>query len=329
MKQAGLLLLSLLALSAYSGIHAESKATSSTAKAEATDVFSGYPTKQVAANTYVIHGPLERPTAANRGFINNPGFVVTGDSVVVVDPGSSMETGKALLKRIAKITDKPVTHVFNTHVHGDHWLGNQAIVQAYPKAQLLAHPEMIKEANAGGAEQWIDLLMQLTEGAIKGTEAVVPAVALEHGQTLSVGGHTFEVVLTEHAHTHTDAMIIAVEEKVLFTGDNLTWKRIPRMDDGSFRGNISILAEARGYPVEVVVPGHGMTGGVDILKPYHDYLDMVYSEAARMMDDGLEAYEMKPEINAKLVDFHDWSGYDDELGKHISLSVLEAEEAAF
>ena len=283
----------------------------------------------MAPNTYVIHGPLERPSTKNRGFINNPGFVVTNDSVVVVDPGSSVETGEALLRRITEVTDKPVSHVFNTHIHGDHWLGNHAILQVYPNAQLLAHPEMITEANAGGAEQWINLLMQLTEGAIEGTKAAVPAVALENGQKLSIGGHTFEVVLTQHAHTHTDAMIIALEEKVLFTGDNLTWKRIPRMDDGSFRGNISILAEARDYPVDVVVPGHGMTGGVDILRPYHDYLDTVYSEAARMMDDGLEAYEMKPEINAKLTDFHKWSGYEDELGKHISLSVLEAEEAAF
>lgn len=295
----------------------------------AEDVFSGYPTKQVAPHTYVIHGPLERPTAQNRGFINNPGFVVTDSSVVVVDPGSSEETGRALLKRIKAVTDKPVTHVFNSHVHGDHWLGNHAIVEAYPDAQLLAHPEMIKEASAGGAEQWVDLLMQLTEGAVEGTQAKIPTVALENGQKLSIGGLTFEVVLTEHAHTHTDAMIIVAEEKVLFTGDNLTWKRIPRMDDGSFRGNIKILAEARDYPIEVVVPGHGMTGGIDILKPYHDYLDTVYSEAAKMMDEGLEPYEMKPDINAKLGDFHSWSGYEDELGKHISLSVLEAEQAAF
>lgn len=104
---------------------------------------------------------------------------------------------------------------------------------------------MIEGANAGGAEAWIDLLMQLTEGAIVGTEALVPTTALEHGQKLSVGGQTFKVVLTEHAYTHTDATIIALEQKVLFTGDNLTWKCNPRMDDGSFRGNISILAEAR------------------------------------------------------------------------------------
>jgi len=30
--------------------------------------------------------------------------------------------------------------VFNTHVHGDHWLGNHAIIEVYPKAKLMVTP---------------------------------------------------------------------------------------------------------------------------------------------------------------------------------------------
>jgi glyoxylase-like metal-dependent hydrolase (beta-lactamase superfamily II) len=35
-----------------------------------------------------------------------------------------------------KITNKPIVAVFNTHVHGDHWLGNQAIVERYPAVKI-------------------------------------------------------------------------------------------------------------------------------------------------------------------------------------------------
>mgnify|MGYP001819520599 FL=1 len=38
---------------------------------------------------------------------------------------------------------------------------------------------------------------------------------------------------------------------------------------------------------------------------------------------------MKPKIHAKLDDYHDWSGYEDELGKHISIAYLEVEAEAF
>jgi len=50
--------------------------------------------------------------------------VLTAKGVVVVDPGSSVQVGEMLLKKIATVTKDPVIAVFNTHIHGDHWLGN-------------------------------------------------------------------------------------------------------------------------------------------------------------------------------------------------------------
>lgn len=289
-----------------------------------------YATQKVAANSYVITGPTEQPTAANQGFMNNPGFIVTEVGVVVVDPGSSYAIGKALLERIHEVTDKPVTHVFNSHVHGDHWLGNHAIFEAYPKVQIFAHPKMIEEAKAGTAQQWLDLLEKLTEGASKGTEAIIPSIALKDGQVVKVGEQDFKIHLSEWAHTKTDAMIEVVNEKLLFTGDNVTFNRIPRMDDGSFRGNIAAVDKMLELPFEVIVPGHGPTGGRDeVLKPYRDYLQTVYSEASVLLEKGLEDFEMKDKILTKLGAYQDWAGFEEELGKHISLAVLEAEQAEF
>ncbi len=38
---------------------------------------------------------------------------------------------------------------------------------------------------------------------------------------------------------------------------------------------------------------------------------------------------MKDKVHASLGAFHDWVGYDTELGKHISLAYLEVEAAEF
>ncbi len=83
--------------------------------------------EQIAPGVYVIHGPTELPSPDNQGFMNNPAFIVTDAGVVVVDPGSSVQVGEMVLERIGQVTDKPVLAVFNSHIHGDHWLGNQAI----------------------------------------------------------------------------------------------------------------------------------------------------------------------------------------------------------
>ncbi|HHJ19456.1 MAG TPA: MBL fold metallo-hydrolase [Gammaproteobacteria bacterium] len=293
------------------------------------DPLVSYPTDKVAEHTYVIHGPTERPSSANQGFMNNPGFVVTKTSVVVIDSGSSAAIGRALLKKIKKITSKPVSAVFVSHVHGDHWLGNQAILQAYPKAKVYAHPEMIKLAKEGAAETWVELLEKLTDGATKGTKAVIPEYALKDQQVITVGDIGFRVHLSKHAHTTTDAMIEVLGDGVLFTGDNVTFKRIPRMDDGSFRGNIAVVEKAKALDVKVVVPGHGPSGGKNLLDPYQNYLETVYENTRILREEGKEDFEMKQPLKALLKDYQDWPGFDEELGKHISLSVLEAEQAEF
>jgi len=173
-----------------------------------------YKADKVAAHTWVIHGPVGLPTPQNKGFMNNPVIVVTSKSVVVMDPGSSKYAGEMVLRQVKKLTSKPVTHVFNSHIHGDHWLGNQAIKEAYPDVKIYAHPEMIKKAKASEADSWLQLMEQLTEGATSGTRAVIPGQALKDGQEINVDGMIFRAYMTDHAHTKTDLMVEIVADSV-------------------------------------------------------------------------------------------------------------------
>ncbi len=299
------------------------------AAAPADTMVPDHPAEQVSDHVYVIHGPTEYPTPENRGFINNPAFVVTADAVVVLDPGSSVHIGEMVLRQIARVTDKPVSHVFITHVHGDHWLGNQAIQDAYPEAEILAHPEMIRRAHAGEADAWLALMSRLTGGATDATEAVVPAVELVDGQELTVGGITFRVHLTEHAHTKTDAMIEVVEDGLIALGDNGLYGRIARMDDGSFRGNIAALERALSLELDHYLPGHGRTAGPEAASEYLEYLRRVYAAAAAGIEEGMQYYEVKEVLRPRMAAWADWPGFEEEFGRHVSLASLEAEQAAF
>ncbi len=296
---------------------------------ESSGILAPYETKQVAPHTYVIHGPSQLPNKQNSGFMNNPGFTVTDKSVIVFDPGSSVQIGRELVLRIKKITNNPITHVFISHVHGDHWLANHGINEAFPAAKFYGHPLMIEKANAGSADQWVKLMKDLTEGATEGTKAVIPKNALENGQIIKIDGISIKAHLSKEAHTETDIMYQVVEDKVLFTGDNITYHRIPRLADGSFVGNIAVAELGLELPVDVIVPGHGETGGKEVIKAFHAYLSIVYTTSMELAEEGLDAFEMKPKVREKLVDFKDWSGLEEQLGKHISQAVLEAEEAEF
>lgn len=284
---------------------------------------------KISEHVYVIHGPTSFPNPQNLGFMNNPAIVIGSDSVAILDPGSSLESGRMVLRQVAKLTDKPVTMVINSHIHGDHWLGNQAIREKYPDVKLYAHPEMIRKAKESEARAWIEMMESLTEGATKGTVAVIPENALENGQELKVGGLTLRIHIVPAAHSYTDAMTEVVEDSLLYTGDNVTYKRLPRFDDGTFRGSIAACDHALSLGLKHYVPGHGPSGGPEVVDAFRTYTKTLYESAAEMYEEGMADFEMKDEISNKLEAFHSWPGYDDFLGRTISLAIIEAEKASF
>ena len=293
--------------------------------AQAATEVRDYPLSKIAAHTYIIHGPLGYPSVENQGFMNNPGFVITKDSVVVIDPGSSVQTGRLLLKKMRTITKLPVSHVFNTHIHGDHWLGNQAIIEAFPKAVLIAHPDTIKRINEGEGDSWVALMDKSTNGFTKGTKAVAATVATEDGEEYKIGGMTFRIYAPADAHSHTDIMIEAVEESVVFAGDNILNQTIARMVDGTFKGSIAACDKIAAVKTKHYVPGHGPTGDVSIVTNYRNYLAMMFEDVKVQYAKGKSDFEMKDSIVAKLKPYQAWNRFNDEVGKHISLAVLEIE----
>ena len=288
-----------------------------------------YPFEKVAENTWVIHGPLEMPNVSNQGFMNNPGMVLTNDGIVIVDPGSSMQAGEMVLRMLKKVSDQPVIAVFNTHIHGDHWLGNQAIRATYPDAPIYGHTEMLAMVAAGSGDTWVELMDRLTEGATKGTRVVGPSHAVKHGDTFKIGNKTFRIHHYGQAHTRTDIMIEVEEDDVVFLGDNVTADRIPRMSDGNFQGNISSVDKILGIEAKTWVPGHGPTGDATIVKAYRDYLQAVYSSAEKAFNDDLDSSDVKAISLQATQQYKDWAGYNDELGPQGAQAYMEVEAAEF
>jgi len=288
-----------------------------------------YQAVQVAEHTHVIFGPTQRPNPENLGFMNNPALVIGTDGVIIIDPGSSLETGRMVLRQLKKLTDKPVTHVFISHVHGDHWLGNQAVREMYPDAKLYAHPEMIRLAKESEANAWLERMDALTKGATSGTVAVIPENAVADGDVFKVAGLTVRTYILPAVHSDTDAMYEIVEDSVMLTGDNVTNQRMPRFDHGTFRGTIAMTDMLLAKNISHFVPGHGPSGDRKIIEDFRNYIATLYGTVKELYEQGLSDFEMKDQILAKLSGYSKWSMFEDSVGKHISLAILEAEKAAF
>ena len=92
---------------------------------------------RVSEHAWYVLGDSGMASGANQGFNSNAGFVVTRDSVVVIDALGTPPLGEALLAAIRKISDKPIRRVILTHYHADHFYGLPAFKAA--GAQVWAH----------------------------------------------------------------------------------------------------------------------------------------------------------------------------------------------
>lgn len=290
-----------------------------------------YPLEQVDDRIYIVFGPQALPGPRTRAFMNNPAFVIANTGVIVVDPGSSLEIGRELLARIRKVTDKPVIAVFNTHVHGDHWLGNQAIRETYPKASIYAHEKMIARARAGAGEEWIGIFNSMTNNAVVGTRPVVPNIGLKGGETLDIDGVKLRIHHTGKAHTDHDIMIELVDDNSVFLGDIVANRRVPSSDvpqDASYQGQIKAIRAILRTRAELYIPGHGRSGGRELPEASLAFLEKLYASVQKYYDQGLSDYEMKQKVIDDLAEYQDWHNFS-EMGKVISYLYLEIENDSF
>ncbi len=290
-----------------------------------------YAFEAMSKNVYVMHGPKGEPSPENMGFMNNPGFIESANGVIVVDPGSTKQVGEQVLAEIQKITKKPVLAVFNTHIHGDHWLGNQAFKDVFPNVKIYGHPKMIEKANGDEGLSWIDIMSNLTKGLSKGTKVVAPDQAIKGGAEIKIDGQTFRAHHLSSAHTDTDIMVEHVESKTVFLGDNGFNKRMGRFEEsGDMHGNIKALKYVRDLKMTTYVPGHGKSGSADqAVTPFLTYLEKVRDGVTKGYRAEKEGHEIKKDIEAQFGDFKNWSGFDSNFGKHVNKMYLEVEALEF
>jgi glyoxylase-like metal-dependent hydrolase (beta-lactamase superfamily II) len=282
------------------------------------------PAKQLSAHVWMIFSPDGFPTPENRGMMSN---------VVVIDSGASLQIGQMAIRMIRKVTDKPVVAVFNSHYHGDHWLGNHAFVKAYgQQLPIYALQSTIDKLKGAEGNLWRGLMERWTNQSTLGTEVVLPNTAVKHGQVIQIGDVTFRMHHYGNAHTPSDLCVEVVQDKLTAVGDIAMANRIANMDEGSYPGTFKYyqaLTAATGD--QLWVPGHGQ-GSQDLLKTYGEFMAGIWEPCLQAVKDGKSESEARSMVlkdvrvtsRAKTM-----QGFEGNIGKYISLAYLEAEKEAF
>jgi glyoxylase-like metal-dependent hydrolase (beta-lactamase superfamily II) len=282
---------------------------------------------EVAPNIFVLHGLQQMRDGDNKGLISNSGIVITDSGVVLVDSGGSYEIGRTIVDQVRKLTDKPIIAVFNSHIHGDHWLGNAAIREAFPNAKIFAHKRTIERLRTGEAEEWNNIIRQLVGNDSAEPDLVLPDVALEGNEELALDGKMFATHHTGHAHTDGDIMIQVPDQRLLFTKDIVEYGRLVSSDvpqDFDVKGQIAAIEYMLALPIDIFVPGHGETGGQEIPMAALEFLKTLHDSVKKNYDAGLKDYEMRDKVADDLHEFQSWFNFD-QLGKMIIFVYQQVE----
>ncbi len=289
--------------------------------------------KNISDNLYVMHGPEGPPSKANHGFMNNPAIIISKNGIILIDPGSTYGVGKQVVQEIKRVSQLPIIAVFGTHIHGDHWLGNQAIKEAFPDVKIYGFPAMMKQAKGEEGFHWLSLMTRLTEGLAKDTKIVPPTYEARSGQVITIDNQNFKIHASVggKAHTDTDIMIEHIESKTLFLGDNGFAGRFGHFDESSdMHGNIETLQLAMNLKLKNYVPGHGLTGDAQkAVKPYLSYLQLMQKEVSEGFSNDKSASEIKKGTAQKFESYQHWAGFEENFGRHIIKMYSEVEERDF
>lgn len=250
----------------------------------------------LSARSWFVQGVAALGSAANQNFISNAGFVVTDDSVVVIDALGSPPLAEQLLREIRHLTPKPVSHVLVTHYHADHVYGLQAFKAA--GATIVARRPGLDYLNSDTAQRRLEASRQDLFPWIDEHTRLVPADRWLDGDTdLRIGGVDFHLRAVGPSHTPEDMVVFVPAEGVLFAGDLVFRGRIPFVGLADSRRWISGLETLLGFDARVLLPGHGppSTTAAEDLKLTRDYLlhlRRTMGEAARNLEPFDEAYRL-------------------------------------
>lgn len=257
----------------------------------------------------------------------NVTIIVNDEDVVVVDGSGSPIAARRIIRYIRSLTERPVSVLVNTHGHGDHTLGNEAYVKAYPGVEIVAHPEThayltgrgiryvadIAEStqsrkDAGFAE--IDRLR--AEGA-PGNEAIVANLERYYG-------HVIDVRQAEYQKTTITPPTMTIDDEVILHRKNRTI-RVMHLGAGDTAGDLIVYLPDDGvvatgdmvvapfpygfsrHPLtwrrtlervdslsfEILIPGHGaVQRGHDYLREVHALLTSVQEQLTASLAAGLD-----------------------------------------
>src|SRR6266436_1484918 len=153
-------------------------------------------------------------TSADDQFWTNSVIIEGTHEVMLVDVQLTKTNAERVLQEI-KETKKPLSIIYITHEHADHFLGLEVFKEAYPRVRIIANSAVVDRADKVYQQKihkWKQLL---------GSGATSRAIAIEKfdGNFIAFDGSKIEVLKHIQGDTDENTMLWIRGQRTLIAGD--------------------------------------------------------------------------------------------------------------
>jgi glyoxylase-like metal-dependent hydrolase (beta-lactamase superfamily II) len=197
-------------------------------------------------------------TSSDDQFWANSVIIEGAHELMLVDAQLTKTNAERVLQEI-KETKKPLSIIYITHEHADHFLGLEVFKKAYPGVRIIANSAVIDRINKVYQEK-IDKWKQLL-----GSAAASQMVAIEKvdGDSIKFEDSKIEVLKNIQGDTDQNTMLWIPEQRILITGDvvfNDMHVYTAETDSNARTKWLNSLNKIRELKPSVVIPGHSKIG---------------------------------------------------------------------
>jgi glyoxylase-like metal-dependent hydrolase (beta-lactamase superfamily II) len=197
-------------------------------------------------------------TSPDDQFWTNSVIIEGPHEVMLIDAQLTKTSAERALQEI-KETKKPLSIIYITHEHADHFLGLEVFREAYPRVRIIANSSVVDRINKVYQEKidkWKTLL---------GPGATSHVVVIERfdGNFITFGSSQIEVLKDIQGDTNENTMLWIPGQRVLIAGDvvfNNMHLYTAETDTKARKEWLNSLQKIRELNPSVVIPGHSKVG---------------------------------------------------------------------
>ncbi len=186
----------------------------------------------------------------------NSGVIVGDDGVMVIDAQATPVMAREVIRRIRRVTAKPIRHLVLSHYHAVRVLG----ASAYKAAQIIASQRtlgLIRERGKQDMASEIGRFPRLFRGADSIPGLTWPTMVFKDELTVMMGKLEVRILRPGPGHTGGDTIVWVPSERVLFSGDLVEYEAGIYAGDAHLEEWPNTLDKLSALKPRALVPGRG------------------------------------------------------------------------